>query len=113
MNVLLQVVRFSLAYMSALEAMLLTYSYKSRVYVWHACVHCCCQLSGGIDWRGKLDSQRGAVLATELKNNSCKLAKWTVASILAGSDTIKFGLASPRECHSPQQVMYFPFITTT
>ncbi|XP_025081962.1 LOW QUALITY PROTEIN: eukaryotic translation initiation factor 3 subunit D-like [Pomacea canaliculata] len=49
---------------------------------------------GGVDWRSRLDSQRGAVLATELKNNSCKLAKWTVAAILAGSDQIKFGYVS-------------------
>jgi len=49
------------------------------------------QMSGGVDWRKRLDSQRGAVLATELKNNSCKLAKWTVSSLLAGSDHIKFG----------------------
>ena len=31
-----------------------------------------------VDWRQKLDTQRGAVLANELKNNACKLAKWTV-----------------------------------
>ncbi|CAG2198401.1 EIF3D [Mytilus edulis] len=49
---------------------------------------------GGVDWRSKLDTQRGAVLATELKNNSCKLAKWTVCSMLAGSDQIKFGYVS-------------------
>ena len=49
------------------------------------------QLSGGVDWRKKLDSQRGAVLATELKNNSCKIAKWAMAAILAGSHFIKFG----------------------
>lgn len=47
--------------------------------------------SGGVDWRSKLDIQRGAVFATELKNNSCKLAKWTVCAVLAGSDVIKFG----------------------
>lgn len=41
-----------------------------------------------------MDNQRGAVLATELKNNSCKLAKWTVSAILAGSDQIKFGYVS-------------------
>merc|ERR1719436_1877872 len=46
---------------------------------------------GMIHWRDKLDSQRGAVLATELKNNSCKLAKWTVSALLAGSDQLKFG----------------------
>jgi len=50
--------------------------------------------SGGVDWRAKLDTQRGAVLATELKNNSCKLAKWTVSAVLAGSDQLKFGYVS-------------------
>ncbi|EDO35013.1 predicted protein [Nematostella vectensis] len=48
----------------------------------------------GVDWRQKLDSQRGAVLATELKNNSCKLAKWTANSILAGSEYLKLGYVS-------------------
>uniref|UniRef100_A0A224ZAK3 Eukaryotic translation initiation factor 3 subunit D n=1 Tax=Rhipicephalus zambeziensis TaxID=60191 RepID=A0A224ZAK3_9ACAR len=52
------------------------------------------RFSGGIDWRQKLDTQRGAVLANELKNNSCKLAKWTVQALLAGSDQIKFGYVS-------------------
>ncbi|CAL4080611.1 unnamed protein product, partial [Meganyctiphanes norvegica] len=50
--------------------------------------------SGGVEWRQKLDTQRGAVLANELKNNACKLAKWTVQAMLAGSDQIKFGYAS-------------------
>jgi hypothetical protein len=45
----------------------------------------------GIDWRQKLETQRGAVIATELKNNSNKLAKWTVASLLAGADQMKLG----------------------
>lgn len=38
--------------------------------------------------------QRGGVLATELRNNACKLAKWTVQALLAGSDQIKFGLVA-------------------
>jgi translation initiation factor 3 subunit D len=46
---------------------------------------------GAPDWRSKLDSQRGAVVATEMKNNSCKLAKWTVQSILAGAEQMKIG----------------------
>ena len=46
---------------------------------------------GAPDWRLKLDSQRGAVVATEMKNNSCKLAKWTVQSVLAGADLMKIG----------------------
>ena len=47
--------------------------------------------SGNIDWRQKLDVQRGAVLANELKHNSCKLSKWTVQALLAGSDLLKYG----------------------
>merc|ERR1712002_1095011 len=38
-----------------------------------------------------MGTQRGAVLANELKNNACELAKWTVQSILAGADTLRFG----------------------
>jgi translation initiation factor 3 subunit D len=55
---------------------------------------------GAPDWRSKLDSQRGAVVATEMKNNSCKLAKWTVQSVLAGAETMKIGYisrANPRD----------------
>lgn len=47
-----------------------------------------------IVWRDKMDNQRGAVLATELKNNSFKLAKWTAQSILAGADHMKIGFVS-------------------
>ncbi|KAF8732583.1 hypothetical protein AX14_004189 [Amanita brunnescens Koide BX004] len=49
---------------------------------------------GAPDWRTKLDSQRGAVVATEMKNNSCKLARWTVQSVLAGADLLKVGYIS-------------------
>ncbi|KAG9112975.1 hypothetical protein FRC07_007835 [Ceratobasidium sp. 392] len=49
---------------------------------------------GAPDWRTKLDSQRGAVVATEMKNNSCKLAKWAVQSILAGAEVLKIGYVS-------------------
>ncbi|THH14307.1 hypothetical protein EW146_g6016 [Bondarzewia mesenterica] len=55
---------------------------------------------GAPDWRAKLDSQRGAVVATEMKNNSCKLAKWTVQSVLAGAEQMKIGYvsrANPRD----------------
>ncbi|XP_046689149.1 eukaryotic translation initiation factor 3 subunit D-1-like [Homalodisca vitripennis] len=31
------------------------------------------KLSGSVEWRRKLDTQRGAVLANELLNNACKL----------------------------------------
>lgn len=52
------------------------------------------KFNNGMDWRQKLDSQPGAVLAAEIKNNGCKLAKWTVCSLLAGVDQIKFGFVS-------------------
>eukprot|EP00889_Picochlorum_renovo_P002885 jgi/Picre1/29915/NNA_005294.t1 len=48
----------------------------------------------GIDWRTKLDTQRGAVLATELKNNATKIARWTAAALLGGVDIIKLGYIS-------------------
>jgi len=48
----------------------------------------------GVDWRQKLDSQRGAVLATELKNNSNKLATWAVHSMLASADAFILGYVS-------------------
>ena len=57
----------------------ITIDQKMNYFVWQ------------VDWRQKLDTQRGAVLANELKNNACKLAKWTVQSILAGADNLKFG----------------------
>lgn len=50
-----------------------------------------------ISWRDKIDSQRGAVLATELKNNSFKLAKWTAQSLLAGAEQMKIGFVSRKE----------------
>ncbi|KZV91840.1 translation initiation factor eIF-3, subunit D [Exidia glandulosa HHB12029] len=55
---------------------------------------------GAPDWRTKLDAQRGAVVATEMKNNSCKLARWAVASMLSGAEVLKLGYisrANPRD----------------
>ncbi|KAE8144107.1 eukaryotic translation initiation factor 3 subunit D [Aspergillus avenaceus] len=47
-----------------------------------------------LDWRSKLWSQRGAVVATEMKNNSLKLARWTTQAILAKADGMKLGFVS-------------------
>jgi hypothetical protein len=60
-----------------------------------------CRLTG-VDWRQKIENQRGAVLATELKNNANKLARWTSAALVAGVDLIKLGYvarAHPRDRH--------------
>eukprot|EP00271_Cylindrocystis_brebissonii_P019938 TRINITY_DN6369_c0_g1_i1.p1 TRINITY_DN6369_c0_g1~~TRINITY_DN6369_c0_g1_i1.p1 ORF type:complete len:559 (-),score=126.45 TRINITY_DN6369_c0_g1_i1:344-2020(-) len=45
----------------------------------------------GLDWRQKIENQRGAVLAAELKNNANKLAKWTAQAVLAGAELMKLG----------------------
>jgi len=52
------------------------------------------KLSGNVDWRQKLESQPGAVLATEMKNNANKLARWTSEMLLAGADEIRLGFVS-------------------
>jgi translation initiation factor 3 subunit D len=59
--------------------------------------------SGGgkaLDWRKNLDTQKGAIVASEMKNNSAKLARWAIQSYLAGADNMKMGYisrASPRD----------------
>ena len=55
----------------------------------------------GVDWRQKLDNQRGAVLATELKNNAAKMAKWTAAALIGGIDIIKLGYVSRSSFKDP------------
>ncbi|GMH54094.1 hypothetical protein TL16_g05466, partial [Triparma laevis f. inornata] len=57
--------------------------------------------AGGIEWRSKIDTQKGAVLATELKNNSAKLARWSAQSILADADIMKIGFVSRTDKKSP------------
>ncbi|KAK4934066.1 hypothetical protein LTR66_015746 [Elasticomyces elasticus] len=57
---------------------------------------------GALDWRTKLASQRGAVVATEMKNNSCKLARWTTQAILAKADQMKLGFVSRANPKSSQ-----------
>ncbi|KAF7723236.1 hypothetical protein EC973_002174 [Apophysomyces ossiformis] len=46
---------------------------------------------GALPWKKSLDSQRGAVAATEMKNNAAKLARWAVQAMLAGADQLKLG----------------------
>lgn len=49
---------------------------------------------GAPEWRQKLDSQRGAVMATEIKNNGNKLARWTTEALLSGADQLRIGFVS-------------------
>ena len=55
----------------------------------------------GMDWRSKIETQRGAVIATELKNNANKLAKWTCQALLAGVDIMKLGFVSRAHPRDP------------
>ncbi|KAL7749202.1 hypothetical protein RI367_005354 [Sorochytrium milnesiophthora] len=50
--------------------------------------------ASSLDWKQKLDSQRGAVVATEMKNNGYKVARWAVQSLLSGADVLKIGYVS-------------------
>jgi len=43
------------------------------------------------DWRQKLDSHRGGVLASEIKNNACKFTKWVAQAVLADADSFTLG----------------------
>jgi translation initiation factor 3 subunit D len=52
------------------------------------------KLQGSVDWRQKLESQTGAVLASEMRNNGYKLARWTAESVLSGADDVKLGFVS-------------------
>lgn len=55
-----------------------------------------CRVSNTPDWRKKLDSTRGAVLATEYKNNGFRLSLKATEAILAGADQIRLGFLSRR-----------------
>lgn len=48
----------------------------------------------GINWRSTLEKQTSAVLATEMKNNSFKVARWIMQSKLAGADSIKLAFVT-------------------
>lgn len=57
----------------------------------------------GVDWRKKIETQRGAVLATELKNNANKLAKWTCRALLSDVSILKLGYVSRVSWRSNRQ----------
>ena len=59
----------------------------------------------GVDWRQKLENQRGAVLATELKNNAAKMSRWTAAALIGGVDIIKLGYVSRTSFRDPNNHM--------
>eukprot|EP00299_Pterocystis_sp_00344_P007021 c2066_g1_i1.p1 GENE.c2066_g1_i1~~c2066_g1_i1.p1 ORF type:complete len:560 (+),score=119.84 c2066_g1_i1:50-1729(+) len=55
----------------------------------------------GVNWRKQLDSQRGAVLATEMHDNAHKMATWCAQALLSGVDFIKLGYISRHSVRDP------------
>ncbi|KAF0989960.1 hypothetical protein HZS_7097, partial [Henneguya salminicola] len=45
-------------------------------------------------WKDELEKLSGSILATEIKNNSNKFAKWTASAIITGDNLIKIGFVS-------------------
>lgn len=52
-----------------------------------------------VDWKRKLEHQSAAVLAMEVKNNSNRVARWTLTALLAGCDLMKVRIASTSRCN--------------
>eukprot|EP00457_Paulinella_chromatophora_P002478 gb/GEZN01002483.1/.p1 GENE.gb/GEZN01002483.1/~~gb/GEZN01002483.1/.p1 ORF type:complete len:765 (+),score=153.20 gb/GEZN01002483.1/:43-2337(+) len=52
------------------------------------------KMSGNVDWRKKLDTQAGSILATEMKNNYCKVTRWIAEMQIAGCEEFRLGFVS-------------------
>jgi translation initiation factor 3 subunit D len=48
-------------------------------------------ITGSIDWRERLDSQPGAVLAAEMKNNTSRVVRAMAETFLSGADSVRLG----------------------
>jgi translation initiation factor 3 subunit D len=65
---------------------------------------------GSFEWRKKLVGQRGAVIATEMKNNSNKLCRFMTEAVLAGVGITKVGYVSRK---SPKDRKVHQVLMTT
>ncbi|EER10647.1 eukaryotic translation initiation factor 3 subunit, putative [Perkinsus marinus ATCC 50983] len=52
-------------------------------------------------WRSSLESQKGAVLATEVHNNAFKLGRWVASALLAGTNVFKLGYVTRARMNDP------------
>lgn len=62
-----------------------------NTYALHEFDHTAIGAGGTFEYRRKLESQKGAVIAREMKNNSVKLARWTMEAHLASVDYLRIG----------------------
>ena len=60
------------------------------------------KLAGVPEWRTLIDTQRGSVLSTEIKNNAFKLAKFTASALLSGVDSMRLGFVSREARANPE-----------
>lgn len=58
---------------------------------------------GPMDWRQKLESSRGGVLANEMKNNAAMLARWVYQAIIADCTNLKLAYVSRVSPKTPQR----------
>ena len=61
------------------------------------------QPSTQMDWRQKLDSSRGAVLAHEVKNNGAMVARWIYQAIYSAAASLKLAYVSRAAWKNPQK----------
>ncbi|KAI9179209.1 hypothetical protein H9P43_005871 [Blastocladiella emersonii ATCC 22665] len=54
-----------------------------------------------IDWKKQYDSKRGAIQATEMRNNGFKVARWTMQALLAEADWMKIGYVARVAARDP------------
>ena len=52
------------------------------------------KLSNSVEWKQKLDTQTGAALAIEMKNNAFRLARYVSEMAVSGADEVKVGFVS-------------------
>jgi len=74
------------------------------------------RLAGNVDWKQKLESQTGAILAIEMKKNSFKLARFLSSALLGDVDEVKLGFVTrfnSKSVHKHQVLMAKHYSTQT
>lgn len=58
---------------------------------------------GQKSWRSMLETQKGALLATEVRNNACKLRKFVTSAMIAGCDELRLGFVARKNPNDNEQ----------
>lgn len=48
------------------------------------------------NWKSNLDAMMAQCITKEVQDNSCKITRWVVQSLIAGADHLKFAFVSRR-----------------